>query len=527
MVQVNPDNTSSVKTTEWVYRSWRERFVLPLLVGVLIFGTVALIPAIRAAESPLIDGIFITTYIMVVIATAFKFPYTIRISTFLFGVYILGIAELISLGILGDSLFFFLGLVVFATMLLSPRAGTIAVAGGIITLGIMGFLWMGGRFESLNPGATPAKLEDWISAGAALMMFGVVIVYGFRQLESEFSGAQSRISQTLGALREERNNLENRVTERTMQLRRINEVERAVAAILDIDEILPLTAKYIQNEFDFYCTVVYLLDPSRQWVEMREVVGEAGKMIKEKKQRFSVNGRSLIGQVIRSKTGLILLDSGQIRQEYPLFFPYTRSLILVPLVVGDNVLGALEMHSSKESGFFPQDLDAFQNMANGISVSIENARLYQEAQQSIMEMQATQRQYLEGMWNSLASERNLNYALGDTEQPDANSLKIPLALRNQIIGEIVTSSESEWTAEQKNLIESIAAQATLALENARLVEESQFTAAQEKLTNEIIARLWAAPNMDSILQTVVRELGRNLEASEVEIEVSMEGMGNE
>ncbi|KAA0260147.1 MAG: GAF domain-containing sensor histidine kinase [Chloroflexi bacterium] len=260
---------------------------------------------------------------------------------------------------------------------------------------------------------------------------------------------------------------------------------------------------------------------------MREVVGEAGKMIKEKKQRFSVNGRSLIGQVIRSKTGLILLDSGQIRQEYPLFFPYTRSLILVPLVVGDNVLGALEMHSSKESGFFPQDLDAFQNMANGISVSIENARLYQEAQQSIMEMQATQRQYLEGMWNSLASERNLNYALGDTEQPDANSLKIPLALRNQIIGEIITSSESEWTAEQKNLIESIAAQATLALENARLVEESQFTAAQEKLTNEIIARLWAAPNMDSILQTVVRELGRNLEASEVEIEVSMEGMGNE
>ena len=66
-----------------------------------------------------------------------------------------------------------------------------------------------------------------------------------------------------------------------------------------------------------------------------------------------------------------------------------------------------------------------------------------------------------------------------------------------------------------------------ALENARLVEESQSVAAREKLANELISKIWASTNMDSILQTTVRELGRSLEASEVVIEVSMNEEENE
>ncbi len=526
MDRLNPELPASIEATEKLYKSWRERFLVPLLLGSLIFGAIALLPTIIASESPIVDAIFITTYVLIAISAIFNFPYAVRISTFLLGAYTLGMAELISLGILGDSLFFFLALVVFSTMLLSPRAGILSIVAVMITFIVMGALIQSGRFETLNPDALPSRMEDWISASVALIMFGVVIILGFRQLENEFSQAQSRISQTLNALRNERNSLEIRVEERTQQLRRINEVERAVAAVLDLNEVLPLAARYIQNEFGFYCTAVYILDATGQWVELREAVGEAGKLMKDKKHRLNVNGKGLVSQVIRSKTGMIVEDNIQIVQEYPLF-PYTRSLIIVPLVAGDTILGALEMHSSRESEFHLQDLDAFQNMANGISVSIENARLFQEARQSIMEMQATQRQYLATSWSALASERNLQYALGDAEQSGSNLLEIPLILRNQVLGEIITSGTKEWTPEQKNLIESIAGQAALALENARLVEESRFTASQEKLTNEIITKIWAAPNMDAILQTVVRELGRNLEASEVEIEVTMEGASNE
>lgn len=520
-----PEMNSDAATRQ-VYRTWRERFVLPLLLGILVFGGIALFPAIRASDSLLVDAIFVTTYALVGLMAVIRFSYIVRISTFLLSVYMVGMAELITHGILGDGVFFFLGLIVFATMLISPRVGVAAIIASVITFVIMGWLMLSGHVIPLNPFATPSKVEDWISACASISMFGIVIIIGFQQLENEFTGAQKQVTSALDELEQERKNLETRVQERTLQLRSINEIERAVTAILDIQELLPRAVKIIQNEFDFYYTAIFLIDSTGQWAELREAAGDTGKILKENKHRVNINSRNLVAQTIRSKTGQIMKDAGQIRLENPLF-PYTRSLLVVPLVVGNNVIGALEMHSSRENEFLPQDLDAYQNMANGISIAIENSRLFQESQQALTEMEATQRQYLEAAWNSLASDKPLNYELGDTDLADKNPLEIPLTLRNQIIGQIQMANTSDWTNEQKNLIESIAGQAALALENARLVEGSQYSAAQERLANEIISKIWGSTSMDGILQTTVRELGRGLEASEVEIEISMDGQDGE
>jgi GAF domain-containing protein len=160
-------------------------------------------------------------------------------------------------------------------------------------------------------------------------------------------------------------------------------------------------------------------------------------------------------------------------------------------------------------------------MANQVAIALENSRLFKEAQQSLAEMRATQRQYLRDSWSSLISEKPLEYELGDDETAN-RQIQIPLTLRDQIIGQISMTASEEWTAEQKNLIETIATQAALALENARLVEESQFIASSEKLANEIITKVWSSTTMDAILQTAVRELGRALEAAEVDIEVRMD-----
>jgi GAF domain-containing protein len=162
-------------------------------------------------------------------------------------------------------------------------------------------------------------------------------------------------------------------------------------------------------------------------------------------------------------------------------------------------------------------------MANQVAIALENSRLFTEAQQSIREMSATQQQYLQGMWLSLAANQNFEYTLGSSDLDSGQEIEVPLTLRDQIIGQIKLSNSEEWTPEQKKLIESIAAQAALALENARLVEDSQSIAMRERLASEVTAKIWASTTMDSILQTTVRELGRALEASEVNIEVSMGG----
>jgi GAF domain-containing protein len=539
------DATALREETRLMYRNWREKFVMPLLLGMLILGIVILIPAVTNTQSLLIRALFIAAYISTGIVTAVRFSYTVRISVFLFSVYTLGLGELLRYGILGDGTLFFFGMIVFAVLLLSPRAGIIASVITVVTLMVAAILMESGIIQPIDlqsPVPTPA---DWFTGTAMPILFGVVVIMGFQRLEKAFFETQKQIDDNLNTIRDERNNLEKKVVERTLQLHRVNEIGRVITAILDPDELLTRAAHLIGDEFECYYTAIFLTDATGQWAELKAATGEAGKVLLENKHHADINENNPIGTAIRTRQVCIVSDSTAesqrtenpaqpftrfswhgisistqfTRTDNPLL-PNTRSKITLPLTIGERVIGALEMHSTKENSFSQQDADTYQNMANQVSIALENSRLFREARQSIREMGATQQQYLQGAWLSLTSEQNFEYTLGSNDLPGGQSIEVPLTLRDQVIGQINLSAE-EWSPEQRSLIEAIASQAALALENARLVEESQSVAMRERLTNEITAKVWSARTMDSILQTTVRELGRALEAAEVNIELSM------
>ncbi len=517
----NPEY-SPEEATRQLYKTWREQFTMPLLIGSLVLGVLALIPALSGAGNTIIKVLFVSVYVLTGIVTVIRFPYSIRMGVFLLSIFALALGELFTHGILGDSLFFFLGLIVFATLMLSPRAGIAAIVLDILTFVVIGLLMQNGQLIPINPNASPAKPSDWISAGAAITMFGVIIILGFQRLEAAIFETQKQIQSTLSVLKHERDNLENSVTERTQLLQKVNRVGRSITAILDPNELLNHAVFLISDELECYYTAIFIIDATNQWAELRAATGDAGRVLIENKHHLNINGKSAVGTAIRVKQVRFTLDGGtdSVRSDNPLL-PYTRSQIALPLAIGDRVIGALELHSTKENAFLQQDADAYQNMANQISIAIENSRLFTESQQSLAEMSATQQQYLKGAWLSLAADQKLEYAVGDSETIEKQEIEIPLTLRDQIIGQINMSSANDWTPEQKNLIESVAIQAALALENARLVEESQSIATRERLVNEITSKVWASTTIDSILQTTVRELGRALEAAEVNIEVSM------
>ena len=522
-MESTPTNTyGPEEATRLLYKSWRDRFTMPLLIGSLVLGMLALIPALSSAGNTIIKVIFITVYVLTGIVTVIRFPYSVRMSVFLLSVYALGLGELLTQGILGDSLFFFLGLTIFATMLLSLRIGITTIVVELLTFVLLGWLMLSGRFATLNPEATPATLGDWLSAGAAAILFGTVIILGFQRLEVAVYEAQKQIETTMSTLKHERDNLENNVAERTQLLQKVNRVGRAISAILDPNELLNQAVFLMGDELECYYTAIFLIDATNQWAELKAATGDAGRVLIENKHHLNVNGKNAIGTVIQARQARIFLDTGTdpVRFDNPLL-PYTRSQIAVPLTIADRVIGAMELHSTRENSFLPQDLDAYQNMANQITIAIENSRLFNEAQQSLAEMSATQQQYLKGAWLALTADQKLEYAVGDSEMVDSQDIEVPLTLRDQTIGQINMSNLSDWTPEQRNLIESIAVQAALALENARLVEESQSIATRERLVNEITSKVWASTTIDSILQTTVRELGRALEAAEVDIEISM------
>lgn len=326
-------------------------------------------------------------------------------------------------------------------------------------------------------------------------------------------------------LNELQNNLEAQIQQRTEQLKATSEVGRVVSSILDPDKLIEEVVNLITERLGYYYAAIFLLSPDGYWAELKNATGDAGKTLMEKKHRLAVGGKSMVGSAINLREARIAYDVGveAVRFDNPLL-PETRSEIALPLIVGGNILGALDAQSTEENAFDEEVVETLQAMANQVAVALENARLFQETQETLMEIQSAQRRQLSEAWSeALATKKeHLEYTVGEKSKDKQAEVSIPLSLREQIIGEINLEGGADWVVEDQDWIEAVATQAALALENARLLEESQQVALQERLAAEITSKIWASGTAEEILQVALRELGSALGASEASIELSLD-----
>jgi GAF domain-containing protein len=266
------------------------------------------------------------------------------------------------------------------------------------------------------------------------------------------------------------------------------------------------------------------VDEAGEQAELRHATGEAGRILRENKHRLQVGGQSMVGSAISTRQPRIALDTGSepARFDNPLL-PYTRSEVALPLLIGERVLGALDVQSTKAGAFGPSEVQTLQGMADQVAIAYENARLFAESRRNLAELEAIQRQYISSAWKPLMGDQNLAYKVGDEDlSPQAPEIEVPLSLRDEVIGAINLSGESDWTPEQRNLIEAVATQAALALENARLVDASQAAARREHMLAEITTRVWSSSSIEAVLRTAVEEPGQALGADEAQIELKVE-----
>jgi GAF domain-containing protein len=336
-----------------------------------------------------------------------------------------------------------------------------------------------------------------------------------------------QFNKTLGQLETLHNSQEKVIAERTAQLKATNEVGRIISAILDPEELIPRFVNLITDRFGHYYSALFVVDPTGKWAELKSATGEAGRVLRASRHRLAVDSKSMVGTAVSQKQARIALDVGAepVRFNNPLL-PYTRSEIALPLMVGEHILGVLDIQSTREAAFEREDIETFQNMANQVAVALENARLFQETNQRVQELQTLQRQYLREAWTAQATGEKLEYAVGDkTLSPTETGFNVPLTLRDEIIGQISLTGEQEWSPEERAWVESVATQAAIALENARLMDESRKQAGLERTVAEVTTRVWSANTIDGILQTAAKEIGRALNLSEASIELRLEEQG--
>ena len=177
---------------------------------------------------------------------------------------------------------------------------------------------------------------------------------------------------------------------RATLLKAAAQVGRSITSILDPDYLLERTVDIICDEFDFYYAGVFLVDESGEWAVLRAGRGEAGAAMVAEGHKLKVGGHSMIGVCVEQRKARIALDVG----EEPVHFknphlPHTRSEMALPLVLGDEVIGALTVQSVEEAAFSDDDITALQAMADQIGIAIHNARLLEELEAAHAELVRT------------------------------------------------------------------------------------------------------------------------------------------
>jgi GAF domain-containing protein len=79
------------------------------------------------------------------------------------------------------------------------------------------------------------------------------------------------------------------------------------------------------------------------------------------------------------------------------------------------------------------------------------------------------------------------------------------------------TANRQWSGNEINLAEAVSERLSLALENARLIQESQQQAIKEQTISEVTGKISASIDLKNVLQTAVEELGHAIPGSEVTI----------
>ncbi len=374
-------------------------------------------------------------------------------------------------------------------------------------------------------------------------------------LQALVDGLESRVDERTTELQQRTLELESKSREterRANQLNAVAVVARAISSIRDLQDLLPNITAVISEEFNFYHTGIFLLDNTKEFAILAASNSEGGQRMLKRGHKLKVGETGIVGFSAATGQARIALDTG----EDAVFFdnpdlPATRSEIALPLRIGDDVIGILDVQSEQTGAFDEKDIELLSIVADQVSIAIQNARQFQEAQKAAEEAEEIYRRYIRSEWRTLVREtKRLGYryskagvgplkspvhstevneaaATGKTsasKKETRTQIVAPIKLRNEVIGILNVTSDNEhvWDQDEIDITEAVAERVALAVENVRLLESSQSQASRERTISAVTSRIGASVNMRSILQTAVEELGKIIPGADVVIQLGKE-----
>lgn len=317
----------------------------------------------------------------------------------------------------------------------------------------------------------------------------------------------------------------------------------------------------IEEAFSFAnYTQVFLLSEDGSRAELVAASGEVGKRALSRNFAVELGTKSIISQVL--ETGGSVIEGQESVRPAGDRLADTMVQVVLPLRIGPKVLGALDVQSRRTDVFNnARAIAALQGLADSLALAVdnvmqyqraeerlrENERLMEDTQQALQEVERLNERLIGTAWTSYLGGGSANLgmtmdfendqqssevdvtdtlqaAISDDEviqrQADGNQVvALPLRVRGRVIGamEFELDDVADFDAEDRELVQEISERFGLAVENARLVDESQRLARREALVNQITTRLQGTAEVDGMLGEAARGLRDALQAGRVAI----------
>lgn len=314
------------------------------------------------------------------------------------------------------------------------------------------------------------------------------------------------LNKTTQSLHQTIQGLEKTITDRTRDLRIASEVSRQITRELDLEKLLPQLVEQTKNGFGLYYSSVFLYNEQSEELMLVAGTGKPGDFMKQNAKSFHISARpSLVAECARECKSVVINDTSESSIHYfNSHLPLTCAEAVFPMVVGEELVGVLDLQSEVPNRFQESDIQIFSTLAEQIAIAVRNAQLYRIQEHVAEELSRADKmksQFLASMSHELRTPLNaiINFtelvylgSLGEinTQQAEVlnyslSSSKHLLQLINDVldVGKIQAGKLSLFVEENVNLYDEISA--VLNMADSLLQKKIQLQASDLQLVKEV------------------------------------------
>jgi len=327
---------------------------------------------------------------------------------------------------------------------------------------------------------------------------------------------------------------------RSTQLQAVAEVGHIAISLREQEALYTQIPRVVADQFELYHVGLYLLDESAAYLILRGHYSRPNSLALQ--NAVEVGMRGDIGAVAATGAVYRALDEGVAPVDFSMTaFPRTRSRLALPVRAGARLLGVLDLHSLEASVFHREDEVALQVLADQLGVALENAMLLTQTQEALETAQRAYGEVSRRAWTEfINTTANLGFrghdrgvtragavdksevlrafregvtVQGEAEDSD-HVLAIPIKIRDEVIGVLDTYKPAEtqgWTAQELEILQLLTEQLGIALEGARLYQDTQRRAAREQMISEVTGHIRETLDVEAVLKTAVDEIRQALQ----------------